>query len=78
MTPYDFTRSVNAKIQDMAKPDDDQLTQDERQAEEIYRAEEMRIRKIADERKYSQWEDYLAQETAPDRPQVGMRCSPKT
>jgi hypothetical protein len=38
MTPSDFTRSVNAKMQDVAKPDDDQLTQEERQTE-IYRAE---------------------------------------
>ena len=61
MTSSDFTRSVNAKIQDMAKPDDDQQTRDERRTEEIYRSEEMRIRKIVDgARNDSQWEDYLA------------------
>jgi hypothetical protein len=49
------------------------LTQEERQAE-IYRAEEMRIRTIADA-----WNG-VTKETAQDRPQVGdsMRCLPKT
>jgi hypothetical protein len=74
VTLSDFTMSVNAKIQDVAKPDDDQQTRDERRTEENYMSEEVRIRKIVDgAQNDSQWEDYLAQETAPERPQVGDR-----
>jgi hypothetical protein len=81
MTLSDFTMSVDAKMQDMAKadedtqdrlrrkPDDDQQTRDERRAEEIDRSEAER----PNARNDSQWEDYLAQETAPEKPQVGDR-----